>query len=122
MKTFLALSFILGLAGTAKADGRMTEYPRLQGIPVNELCDAGSQFESIELKTVCKGQWKLEETVYDQNVFREWVCTIPTTQEYVKIKKTRNQSSTFPVSVYENQGEMGTVAIGTFDFTVRACR
>lgn len=151
MEKFLLASALIGLAAVANAGTRFNQYPTVGGVAVNNLCDAGSSFQTKAPVAVCT-KWMNTVQTGDQYSGNQWTCESSVTKT-VKISKayevaTCNNASpinqnieanypvackskttmvktygnTFAVPVYEDQGETGLVVVATAKYTVPACK
>lgn len=150
MKKFVVASLIIGLSAVAQAS-TFNQYPTVGGVAVNNLCDAGSKFQTLTPVEVCT-EWKNDVKTGEQYQGNEWTC-VRSTSQVAKISKkyvvttcnesqmpkdgsgewnyptpctnkssvTKTYGNTFTVAVMKNMGEMGLVQVGSFQHTVPAC-
>ena len=151
MKKVLILAAVLGLANIANASSRYPQYPMINGISADNLCDAGASFKTINPVEVCtKWQDQAQPQSGESYQGNDLVCVSKSTQS-LSVAKTytvstcldaapSNMETNYPVAcqnftteekaienkisvpVIQDQGETGMVQVDTITYTIPACK
>lgn len=110
MKTLLVTLTLL--ASTAFASNTRVQYPYYDGVPVNNLCDAGTEYRTIEPIRVCESWTEIPGQPTEGGTMpSDWVCN-SYTHQHTTASKTATECVKFGTG--EADGgvcyEWGTVA------------
>jgi len=149
MKKLMAFAAVLMMGSIAGAGEKHAHWPKVSGVPVNELCDAGSSFkttkpqkscavsEVVEASTTgdnyepasynCKSYVYSMATISKAHTAVECAKWSPTTEadigmclKWVEVRAIH--ATTYEVPVYQDLGEAGYMPVGSFKYTIPACR
>ncbi len=151
MKNVLILAAMLGLATVANASSHYAQYPVINEVSADNLCDAGASFQTIHPVEVCT-QWVDGAKAANPEGYQgnELVCASKSTQSLAVSKhytvstcldrapanpegnlsadcqnsrvEERTVGNQISVPVVQNRNEAGLVQVGTMTYTIPACK
>lgn len=149
MKKVIFMFAVLGSVVSARAGTVYPQYPLINGISADNLCDAGSTFNTVKDVEVCT-QWENHTQSGEAYQGNDYVC-VRKSKKSVSVAKTyivstcldavpansetdypttcknlksveKSMASTISVPLMQDQGEAGIVQVGKVSYTIPNCQ